>query len=62
MKTLWMIIIIAAITGCHDKPKAYDESRELIPDPEGYQKDTIIQSTKDSALVSDTLIKKKKSL
>jgi hypothetical protein len=52
MKTLLIAIaVITVFSSCDNNPKkGYDESREIIPNPEGYQKDTFIQVPKDSIL------------
>ena len=50
MKILFLILLIAFISSCHPKaPAKYDESRELVPNPEGYKKDSFIQAGSDSA-------------
>ncbi|MGY0036041.1 hypothetical protein [Pedobacter sp. NJ-S-72] len=52
MKILFITIIVTAVfSSCDSNPKkGYKESREIIPNPEGYQKDTFNQVPKDSTL------------
>ncbi|MFN5182949.1 MAG: hypothetical protein ACK5D5_07975 [Bacteroidota bacterium] len=46
MKILLFAIIFLPLFSCNisrsDQTEKYDESRELLPDPEGYKKDTFI--------------------
>lgn len=58
-----LLIAIAAIVffSCHNNnPESYDESRELVPDPEGYKKDTFIQPLDDALQHPDTVSKANK--
>ena len=48
MRIYLAIASLLLVSSCgmiqENKPKKYDESRELLPDPEGYKKDTFIIS------------------
>lgn len=57
MKTTLYVIAIALLLtlfACgqdYKKQEPYNESRELLPDPEGYKKDTFILANKDSLIL-----------
>jgi hypothetical protein len=59
MKTINNILILGILSilfGCGEasnKSKPYNENRELVPNPEGYKKDTFILSGKDTTLNID---------
>lgn len=44
-----LAVSLIALSSCHNTSAGYNESRELVPNPEGYKKDTFIQPSKDSA-------------
>ncbi|ASK30145.1 hypothetical protein CEY12_08475 [Chryseobacterium sp. T16E-39] len=57
MKVLFLILILIT-TACgngKDSSKNYNESRELIPNPEGYQKDTFPSDTVKDSLKKDSV-------
>lgn len=59
------VMILFIITACgngNNSSKSYDESRELIPDPEGHQKDTFTSDTLSSSSKKDSTkhVKEKK--
>ncbi|MGO4290888.1 hypothetical protein [Chitinophaga sp. RAB17] len=57
MKILLIVLALVTFSGCYNNPKSYDESRELVPNPEGYKKDTFIQVPQDTLQYLDTLRK-----
>jgi hypothetical protein len=59
MKILLIALVLTGFCGCYNSTGSYDESRELVPNPEGYQKDTFIQSPVDSVQLMDTVSTKK---
>ncbi|WP_436487884.1 hypothetical protein [Chitinophaga sp. ARDCPP14] len=59
MKILLIAITLTGFCSCYNSKEGYDESRELVPNPEGYKKDTFIQSSADTVALIDTVSKKK---
>jgi hypothetical protein len=59
MKILLIAITLTGFCSCYNSTESYDESRELVPYPEGHKKDTFIQSPLDTIQVIDTVSKKK---
>ncbi|MDR6569979.1 hypothetical protein [Chitinophaga ginsengisegetis] len=55
MKILLIALTLTGFCSCYNSTESYDESRELVPNPEGYQKDTVIQSPVDSVQLMDTV-------
>ena len=47
-----LLFIIAC--GGNDSSKNYNESRELVPNPEGYQKDTFPSDTFNNSVKKDS--------
>ncbi len=56
-KIALLTLIIIVFSSCHNNTKVYDESREIVPNPEGYQKDTFIEPIQDSTQVLDSVHK-----
>ncbi|HWV67473.1 hypothetical protein [Chitinophaga sp.] len=56
MRMLLLAILLTIFPGCFNKSQNYNERRELVPDPEGYQKDTFAVPA-DSLYMKDTLAK-----
>lgn len=64
MRILFLMILLI-ITSCgngNNSSKSYDENRELIPNPEGHQKDTFPSDTLSSPPKKDSTnhVKEKK--
>ncbi|MCW3465015.1 hypothetical protein [Chitinophaga nivalis] len=55
MKTFLLALGLTTLFGCYSRTESYDESRELIPNPEGYQKDTFVLPAGDTTSVRDTI-------
>ena len=49
MKILMLAVALITLYSCHNTSTDNNKSRELIPSPEGSQKDTFAQPAKDSA-------------
>ncbi|MBK1897491.1 hypothetical protein [Chryseobacterium paridis] len=63
MKTLFLICLFLVISCNNNKNNSssqkYDESRELVPNPEGYQKDTFPSDTMHHSSANKDSIKTK---
>ena len=52
--TIGFLLTLFACAQDNKKQEPYNESRELLPDPEGYKKDTLILTNKDSLILALT--------
>jgi hypothetical protein len=58
---VFLLMLLILLTACKKSTpsKNYNESRELVPNPEGYQKDTFPSDTVNVTDKADTLHHKK---
>jgi hypothetical protein len=49
--SIFICLVFSSCNQAKNPPKPYQESRELVPNPEGYKKDSFITANEDTSLV-----------